>query len=897
MMRIRRNALRLRNGLLAVAVILPLLVRGQEISVALENAHSLSWMHHDRKVKLESPGIPVRDNREYVAAFSFDTRILDQVPNWKLRKLDLDWSAGYTEGEGESVIELRPLKAPIDGGWTNGQVVASPADIIDFAAPPIAELGVVRPGALENLFAELPMTDVMLAALNRGVGISLRRVTGGLVQVNVNSHERNWKTYSSKGFMRLHVTVETDGRRLTLEPLVKIRPDEFVAADGDGDLVYCGRKLHLSGVNLGGIGSYAESDGCVARLSALNVNAVRLWEAPSFDVSDGDAPPRLPDTAKGDGSSLDRYDYRTHLFGKAGIFLHCAALGNCLRIPAKWKDVGRNGYWCFPETIERQCEYIRAFLAHVNPYTGLANGDMSVFATYELFNEDSFISDMMGGCFRKWTPEHQVFLKKVYCRFLEKKYGSPVERDPGVEGGRRDFLEFVMRLQMSANSRYERVARECGKPGRGVAVAPFVHGTHCNVSMNAQFVHQRGQGASTGVYQCLASWNKVDPFYPYSPYFSKHPAFYNLNFGASDRKFFMVYEHHPHGPYKYRAEWMPQMTMVAAGNAWDALYLYSFYLNSKVSGDFDLACAGAMVPEPYDTSHYGYCEYFKAAGDEILCGGLAVCGQAFMNGLKPHRGKTVVTYGKEAIFNPAYQVYSPEPSTVKGGAFAELSDSQVSDGDNYKCVKGMYNRLYETSFRHQLSLDFDETQDAPINVKGELYDGAVANPGERADYPKIESNDEITWDPPNMISKIDASHSKIAVGILPKRMEFKGGVSFEQETPLPMAFFGLSTRDGKLVSESREMLLNVVSTAENTGYRLDTEKMQPGVLGLIPAIITRGTTPVVVTRPSGVVTVPGKPFKLERYNFARFLYKTEIVKDGKFRIEADEPLFLGRIVR
>ena len=111
------------------------------------------------------------------------------------------------------------------------------------------------------------------------------------------------------------------------------------------------------------------------------------------------------------------------------------------------------------------------------------------------------------------------------------------------------------------------------------------------------------------------------------------------------------------------------------------------------------------------------------------------------------------------------------------------------------------------------------------------------------------------------------------------------------------AFFGLSSRDGKAIAESRELVFALTSESENTGYRLNPDKMERGPLALIPAIENRGTTPVIVTRPSGVIHVPGKPFTLKRFNFAGYCYRNETVGDGSFTVEEGEPLFLGVITR
>lgn len=98
-------------------------------------------------------------------------------------------------------------------------------------------------------------------------------------------------------------------------------------------------------------------------------------------------------------------------------------------------------------------------------------------------------------------------------------------------------------------------------------------------------------------------------------------------------------------------------------------------------------------------------------------------------------------------------------------------------------------------------------------------------------------------------------------------------------------------------AESKDILINVSSEARNTGYAFDPEKMTKGVLQHVPAIVNRGTAPVIVTHPSGVVTIPGPAFTLRRYNFAGYLYAEERVTGGSFVIRPGENLFLARVTR
>ena len=165
------------------------------------------------------------------------------------------------------------------------------------------------------------------------------------------------------------------------------------------------------------------------------------------------------------------------------------------------------------------------------------------------------------------------------------------------------------------------------------------------------------------------------------------------------------------------------------------------------------------------------------------------------------------------------------------------------------------------------------------------------------DRGRLEPSPDITWDTPNSRLVIDNRTAAIAVGVLEAKLAFKNGVSFRQARKLPFAFFGAATRDGRGFAESRDIVLNVSSDAENTGYRLNPEKMTKGPLALIPAIESKGRAPVRVTRPAGKVKVPGGACTVERYNFASYCYRSERSENGTFVIEDGEPVFVVRVTR
>lgn len=815
------------------------------------------------------------------------SEVLDQVTGFKMTGLSLIWSA-------------TTIKAQRSAGMLSGVLAfCSTSDGREIFTIPVDNVV-----AYETKEVPLPVDRAVVTALRDGATVQWHGMSGKLEKFTLNLNVRHPRTNGIECQMRLKVVFEEDGKRLAFDRKTGIVDDAFVTVDSAGDLVYRGEKLRLSGVNLGQPRTREAADSVMKRLIAMNVNAVRLWETYWYAKDQTNATPQFTETAL-----VDAYDYFVSLCRKNNIFIHVTALGSHVPPPeTEFKDMGRNVSWVFPEGTRRLREHALRFANHVNPYLGKRNCELSVFATYELQNEDTFIADLLqrdakgyGGKMSRWTEEHRARFHAMWLSWLERKHGKRIEREFGPlfgdekghdESTRSDALQFLLDLQCAAFDEICAACRSAAPTGIGLNVAPIVHGTHATLNMNAQYVHSRGDGAAVGIYQSPYTHQKNAAFYPYAPYVAHRPYFWNLNMQTVDNKFFMVYEHHPHGPYKYRAEWMPVLTALGAGLGWDAMYFYAFGNSSRIRGAPGLSYAGAPMPEPTSTGHDGYCHYFHGSVDEIMMGGLAVCGQAFINGIARNSTKTVVSYGPKAYRDTLWRSYSPGDMTRKfsEGEIAELTGGGVEE---YFTMPEMYRRLMQNAVRHELALRFDQNQKMPLLIEG-AFD-SVARPAD--DKTRLEPSPDITWDTPNARLVVDNAKSAIAVGVLPELLKFRSGVSFRSSRRLPFAFFGVATRDGKPFETSADIMLNVSSDAENTGYRLNPDKMRDGALALIPAIEDRGRAPVIVMRPSGKVVVPGPAFTLERYNFAGYCYKTEEVTDGTFCINEGEPIFIARLLR
>jgi hypothetical protein len=72
-----------------------------------------------------------------------------------------------------------------------------------------------------------------------------------------------------------------------------------------------------------------------------------------------------------------------------------------------------------------ELRYVKALLAHVNPYTTLAYKDDPALAVLEIHNEDCvFFHNPLTGLAAGKPPKHAQMLRKMFCEWAKKKYGT-----------------------------------------------------------------------------------------------------------------------------------------------------------------------------------------------------------------------------------------------------------------------------------------------------------------------------------------------------------------------------------------------------------------------------------------------------------------------------------------
>src|SRR5260221_2410007 len=77
-----------------------------------------------------------------------------------------------------------------------------------------------------------------------------------------------------------------------------------------------------------------------------------------------------------------------------------------------------------PPMIERQRDYVRAVITHVNPVTGSAYADEPAVAFIEINNENGVMSERNGGSLDAMPDPYAAEMREQWNAWLAKKYGD-----------------------------------------------------------------------------------------------------------------------------------------------------------------------------------------------------------------------------------------------------------------------------------------------------------------------------------------------------------------------------------------------------------------------------------------------------------------------------------------
>lgn len=231
---------------------------------------------------------------------------------------------------------------------------------------------------------------------------------------------------------------------------LQVKGENFVFEDGT-PAKFWGTNFN-SGANFP---EHAHSEKVAERLAMAGLNMVRFhqldaeWSTPNiFQFSKG----RLPeDTSRFDPKSMDRLDYLVYCLKREGIYVYMDFLcyrrfrsGDGVEAAPYMQEAAKPNCYFDQKLIRLQRQYQKAFLEHVNPYTGLAYKDDPVIAMAELVNEGSLFNPGVYTGFEPYNTE-------LFALYRDFAAGKGVE----VKFGDWEFSkktpllrEFIMETEM-----------------------------------------------------------------------------------------------------------------------------------------------------------------------------------------------------------------------------------------------------------------------------------------------------------------------------------------------------------------------------------------------------------------------------------------------------------------
>ena len=245
--------------------------------------------------------------------------------------------------------------------------------------------------------------------------------------------------------------------------------DGFVRTEGE-HFVNDRGVVRFNGVNLVGpacFPSHAEAERLAARLAHLGLNMVRLHYFDTWAYGSNFMKAPMPALFKNDPKSScvvdeaqrDRLEYLVAQFKKRGIYLnvnlHVAhELDERDGIPkTPWANRGPDFF--YGPLVEKEREYARDLLSHVNPYTGLALKDDPVVAIVEINNENGMFSTWPNGLLdggEKFGREYQDEFRRQWQEFSGSKKDYLRARAPGpayTQAETNQFFRFLAHVDSS----------------------------------------------------------------------------------------------------------------------------------------------------------------------------------------------------------------------------------------------------------------------------------------------------------------------------------------------------------------------------------------------------------------------------------------------------------------
>jgi hypothetical protein len=677
------------------------------------------------------------------------------------------------------------------------------------------------------------------------------------VAVEASAGLRMYAVIDEKSRPQLELLVRDHPKATLFDHALKPRPGVYNAIK-DGHFNYGGERLRLWGM----VG-YGEVD----RLRKMGFNAQRVWDpALSKIFKAKDFPPefaklgQFPPQVKGDGSNLDEADQHFADLKAHGMFVMFAALADTIPLKpllvddsfiaggkdwAEWKqavaaekDDGMLKQLAvyFDDRIQRvRMKGAETILNHVNPYTGKRYAEEENIALYEDWNENGgvyrFLNDdkklppffqheeqaQWSGWLRaKYKDEAGV--KKAWGRLeagetLENVKLAPslAERGAYPDQRGRDYSEFLYDAVSRFDIKYRAYCRTLAPKGVGVNVVPFSFDTQYRPSVPWVHVDAQGDVNSHGMY----FWNLKSGL-------NAPPSGFVIDSHTVDGMPTVLYETNQARPNPNRTEYPFKLAAMASWQDWDGIF-WHYWAAKDMKNDEEFMAA--VMPHVTATHIWLGIDHER---DPVMTSAMALAGRIFLNReIKPAPAPAIYRIGRKGIF-----------------------------GIDYANGIGLARAMFQRGAR----IKFEPQSDTLLTIENGVPDEPVRD--------ALKSGDEILWDWPKARLIIDTPSVKAYVGKVDSEpFKFTDGTVLSGIST-PWICWGLTSADGKPLTETKQAFVTALYDARNTGFDFDWT-VAGSVVDQAKAIRNRGRAPAIVDKVDYTLSFPTQDdFHFAGYDFA-----------------------------
>ena len=216
------------------------------------------------------------------------------------------------------------------------------------------------------------------------------------------------------------------------------------------------KQLRILGTNLVDKACFLDKkvvDDLVPRLKAMGINGIRIHQADEYLISMTPGPMCL-NTEK-----VDQLDYLIAKCKENGIYITTDLFltrqlreGELSEVRKKYPKMSIRHLLTFTdEGLANWEEFVRLWLTHKNPYTGMTLAEDPVLAFVNLLNEDNVFNFFM-----PWDEQQYTLLAELYRKYAADNHIPDLRILPG----NMDFVAFVCRLHLKRLKTMEKFLRE-----------------------------------------------------------------------------------------------------------------------------------------------------------------------------------------------------------------------------------------------------------------------------------------------------------------------------------------------------------------------------------------------------------------------------------------------------